>query len=121
MNLWEHHEPVTKYLDIQIPAWIDQDISPYDVVGIYEGGCASGSYIPAVTYYTAMETMTEHGNDVFDYLEEVFGEIPQIPKGTSWCGVAMFFLSMAVELWVSLVYDDLVDLPEPTETESSDD
>ena len=106
--LWENDEPVTD-LDISVPAWIEQDISPQTVAAINQGGCASGSYMPAVTYYQARETMSEHGDDVLDYIEEAYGELPPLPKGESWSGMAVFYLSVAVELWAGGVEDELLD------------
>jgi hypothetical protein len=37
---------------------------------ISQGGCASGAYMPAVTYHTALETMLEHGDDILSYIED---------------------------------------------------
>jgi len=33
------------------PAWIVNELTPYDLAAINQGGCASGAYMPAVTYY----------------------------------------------------------------------
>lgn len=101
--LWDDEEPVTG-LSIEVPAWIDQDVSPNDIAAIVQGGCASGAYMPAVTYHQARETMSEHGDDVFQYLDDRLG-LDQIepfrarnaPK--SWSQLACFYLSTAVELW----------------------
>jgi len=81
------------------PAWIIQPLSPYDVAAILQGGCQSGAYMPAVTYYQARQTMNEHGDEVMQYLEDSLGEIPQPPANTSWDGLACFYLSYAVELF----------------------
>lgn len=51
--LWNNEEPVAD-LGIEVPRWIDQDISPNDIAAICQGGCASGAYMPAVTYYQAL-------------------------------------------------------------------
>ena len=106
-NLWEHEEPVTS-LDIDVPAWIDQDISPCDVAAIIQGGCASGAYMPAVTSYKANQTMTDHGDDVLQYIENQLGEIdnPNM-NNMSWSGLACYFLSMAVELWAQSIESEL--------------
>lgn len=66
---------------------------------IMQGGCASGAFMSAVTYYRASEVMAEHGNDVLDFVEDSLGELPTPPKGESWSGMAVFYLSCAVELW----------------------
>jgi len=109
MDLWNTETPIVDIpgLDIDVPAWIDQDISPSEVAAIVQGGCASGAYMPAVTYATARDIMNNHGDDVLDYIEGVFGEIPQPPKGESWSGIACYYLSMAVETWASGVHDEL--------------
>jgi len=82
------------------PEWIDP-IEVYDIASIQQGGCASGAYMPAVTYHIANETMLNHGDDVLEYIEQQLGELPEIPKGESWSGIAVFFLSYAVELFAS--------------------
>ena len=105
-DLWEHENPVTDY-EINVPRWIDQDISPYDIVSINQGGCASGAYMPAVTYHQALKTMAEHGDDVLSYIEECYGEIPQPKAGESWSGMACYYLSIAIELWASSIEDEL--------------
>ena len=79
------------------PKWITQPLSPYDLAAINQGGCESGAYMPAVTYHQAKETMSEHGDDVLDFIEQSWGELPEVPKGTSWSGITVFYLSMAVE------------------------
>ena len=90
------------------PAFITKDLTPYDIAAISQGGCASGSYMPAVTYVLASETMAEHGDDVLEYIEDSYGELPQPPIGTSWSAMAVFYLSIAVELWCS-ANEDLAD------------
>lgn len=90
-------------LNIEIPAWIEQDLTIDDIEAIIQGGCASGAYMPAVTYYKARETMNEHGDDVLEYIENALGEIPDVPKDTSWAGIAVHFLSSAVELWAGSI------------------
>jgi hypothetical protein len=81
------------------PEWISEEMDFYDIQAVNHGGCASGAYMPAVTYYQAIQTMSEHGDDVLDYIESQIGELPEVPKNTSWSGMAVFYLSYAVELW----------------------
>ena len=81
------------------PAWITQELSPADLAAINQGGCASGAYMPAVTYHHAIETMAKHGDDVLDFIEGNYGEIPQPKTGESWSGMAVYYLSIAVELF----------------------
>ena len=88
------------------PAWITQPLEIYDIQAIQHGGCESGAYMPAVTYYDAAQTMGKYGDDVFTYIESQYGELPDVPslfnlKQSSWGGIAVFFLSFAVELWCS--------------------
>ena len=113
-NLWNNEQDLIE-LERGYPAWIES-MTPSDMAAIHEGGCASGAYMPAVTFHNALKTMAEHGNDVLDYIEDSYGdEIPQPEKGTSWSGIAVHYLSMAVELWVSNNMDDIVELLEAEE------
>jgi len=105
-NLWDCEETVESF-DIDVPVWIEQDISANDIAAINQGGCASGAYMPAVTYHTAAQIMANHGDDVLQYIEDSLGELPTIPKGESWSGIAVFFLSYAVELWASSIESEL--------------
>jgi len=90
------------------PAFIIQDVTPYDIAAINQGGCASGAYMPAVTYHIAAETMNDHGAEIFDYIEEAYGEVPAPPTEGSWRSMAVFYVSLAVELWC-LANEDLAD------------
>ncbi len=81
------------------PTWITQELDIADIQAVIQGGCASGAYMPAVLYYNALQTMTEHGDDVLDYLAEHYGVIPGPIEGESYSGMAVFYLSCAVEAW----------------------
>lgn len=83
------------------PDWITEELTPYDLAAINQGGCASGAYMPAVTYHAARNTMAEHGDDVLQFIEDALGELPAVPDGESWSGIACFYLSYAVELFAS--------------------
>ena len=108
-DLWENDQPITD-LNISVPAWIEQDITPADVAAIIQGGCESGAYMPAVTYYQAAETMNKHGDDVLDYITDCIGCMPGFDtENTSWSGLACKYLSYAVELWASSVEDEISD------------
>ena len=98
-EFWDNETDIAD-LDINQPRWIAQTLSPHDMVAIYEGGCASGAYMPAVTYHQASSTMNDHGDEVLQFIEDHMGEVPQPPAGESWRGIAVFYLSCAVELWV---------------------
>ena len=93
--------------DYNEPKWIEP-LSPSDIAAINQGGCASGSYMPAVTYHTANMTMAEHGDDVLQFLEDTTGELPTPPNDISWSQLACFYLSKAVELHCA-IYSDLED------------
>jgi hypothetical protein len=105
MELYNFDKPITE-LDINVPAWIEQDITGTDVAAICQGGCASGAYMPAVTYHSALTTMGEHGDDVLQFIEDSLGELPAPPDSVSWSGLACHYLSTAVELWASSVEDE---------------
>jgi len=91
------------------PEWITQPLSPADIAAILQGGCASGAYMPAVTYSQAVATMSEHGDEVVQYLEDYYGDhLPAVPTGESWSGLAVFYLSAAVEAW-AYAHEDYAD------------
>ena len=115
-DLWNDNTPITDY-EIDVPTWIAQDISAYDIAAILQGGCASGAYMPAVTYHQAAKTMAEHGDNVLEYLEGAWGELPQPEKDTSWSGMACMYLSCAVEAWVSSVEPELSEIIAEKESE----
>lgn len=101
-DLNHQDKEINKHLEIDVPTWIDQDITVSQVEGIIQGGCASGAYMPAVTYYKALKIMGEHGDNVLQYIENTVGELPDLAyENTSWSGMACFYLSYAVELWAS--------------------
>lgn len=104
--LWESQETLES-LEIYVPAWIDQEITPYDIAAIIQGGCESGAYMPAVTYHTALETMTEHGDDIVDFVMNHYGELPDSTGVESWSGLAVQVLSCAVEVWAAMVEDEI--------------
>lgn len=87
-------------MNINIPEWIDQDISKDTIRAIYEHGAESGVYMPAVSYGPALETMYHHGDDVLDYIETRLGELPDV-TGKSWSGMARTYLCAAIDLWAA--------------------
>ena len=105
-DLWNDDNPITRY-GIHVPARIEQAVTPYDVAAITQGGCASGAYMPAVTYHQAIATMAVDGDDVLDYITDNMGELPAPRSDESWSGMAVFYLSVAVELWASAVEGEL--------------
>lgn len=118
MSIFDNETAINELnVSIDVPAWIDQDISPHDVSSICQGGCASGAYMPAVTYHQALKTMSEHGDNVLQYIEDIFGELPQVPKGESWSGIACYYLSTAVEAWATGAYSMLEEHDDEVEAE----
>lgn len=109
-EIWNCETPISELLDCDIPAWIEQDICAMTVASICQGGCASGSYMPAVTYYQANDIMAQHGDDALDYIYNILGELVNPPQFESWRGRACFYLSMAVELWAGDIMGQLEDL-----------
>ncbi len=115
--LWETDTPIRELSDeITVPDWIEPDISPCDVAAINQGGCASGAYMPAVTYHQAQTTMAEHGDDVLQFIEDRLGELPDVPDNISWSGLACHYLSAGVELWAAGIEDELTDILAELET-----
>jgi len=112
-EIWNCETPVSELLNIKQPDWIAYELSPMDIASICQGGCASGSYMPAVTYHKAIATMGQHGDEILDYIERVYGEIPNPLdqyEEVSWSGMACFYLSTAVELWAGDVMAQLEEL-----------
>ncbi len=102
-------------LDLDVPVWIDQDLTTDDVVAIVQCGCNSGAYMPAVTYHTARSTMAEHGDDVVEFIEDHLGELPAPPARSSWSGVCVHYLATAVELWASIAESEIEEIAEELE------
>lgn len=114
--LWNCDDVNVDTLGIFVPAWMEYGLTPADIIAIVEGGCASGSFMPAVTYHEANQVMAKHGDDILDYIQEVMGEVPAIDC-ESWSGIAVLMFSTAVELWAGSIYEDLVELLEEQEEE----
>ncbi len=108
-DIWNDETPVSEY-GIEVPSWIEQDVTAQDIAAIMQGGCASGAYMPAVTYYTASQTMAEYGDYVLQYIQDALGELPTIPADSSWSGTAVLYLSTAVELWACGVESQLEEI-----------
>ena len=92
----------------QQPTWIIHPLSPADIAAVIQGGCDSGAYMPACEYQTANKTMSEHGDDVLQYLEDMTDELPTPPSDISWSQLACFYLSRAVELFCA-IHEDQAD------------
>jgi uncharacterized protein YggL (DUF469 family) len=81
-----------------------------ELQAIQEGGCASGAYMPAVTYHTANKCMTDHSDEVETLLVQHGVEAFTFnPETDSWYCFASKLVSAAVELWVNQFDLDGVD------------
>jgi hypothetical protein len=119
-QMWNDWDPVKSlkrprliYQSVTVPPWINFDISPATIAAIVQGGCESGAYMPAVTYCDALDTMSKHGDQVFDYLaDHLTGKLLVMEdlENMSWSGLACRFLSHAVELWADDAYTRLEEL-----------
>jgi hypothetical protein len=116
-QMWNDWDPVKSlkrprliYQSVTVPPWINFDISPATIVAIVRSGVGSGAYMPAVTYCEALDTMSKHGDRVFDYLaDHLSGEllVAEDLENISWSGLACRYLSRAVELWAQNAYATL--------------
>lgn len=109
-EIWNCETEVSELLNITQPDWIAYPLTAMDVASICQGGCESGSYMPAVTYHKAIDTMARHGDDVLEYIEWAFGYIPQPERGEGWGQLACRYLSTAVELWAGGVMEQLEEM-----------
>ena len=107
-DLW-NDDVTLESLEIDVPAWIEQDLTCADVAAIVQGGCASGAYMPAVSYGLASDMMAKHGDDVLQYLQDALGELPTPPDDVSWSGLACHYLAYAVDMWAASVEDAVSD------------
>ncbi|AHK11328.1 hypothetical protein S14_219 [Shewanella sp. phage 1/4] len=71
-----------------------------ELISIYEGGCASGAYMPAVTYYTANQCMASDASGSVEEEIEHYEEITFNPSEESFSQFASKLCAMAVESFV---------------------
>lgn len=88
-------------LDIgELPKWWpDASLTLGEIEGIQKADCAGQAYMPAVKLFDASQHMCERGDYVLNYIKQIYGEIPRPHKSTCWRGLAVFYLSLAVELY----------------------
>ena len=73
-----------------------------DMHAIQQGGCESGAYVPAVTYYTAKKILLEHENEILElinllhYTDEMTFDMQNETIGQ----FAVKIVSLAVDVWV---------------------
>ena len=83
----------------------------HDLAAILEGGCASGAWMPAVTYWSALQIMSEWEGRVMCSIEDAGMEPSDvIDPHDSWSGWACSLVSCAVELWAAEVGEQVADL-----------
>lgn len=118
-NLYDFDEAISKLdVDVDVPEWIEQDVTPADVAAIVHGGCASGAYMPAVTYHQARATMNAHGDAVLTYLQQHGIDWREyLNEGDSWDGIACTCLSLAVEAWAGAAEGELSEALDDMEDE----
>ena len=113
-RLWEHPERELPE-EIRVPSWARDEEgrrpSTHDVAAILQGGCASGAWMPAVTYWQALETMRREGDSVLDAIEEAgIDPVALLNGDKGWAAWACALVSTAVELWASSIGEELADL-----------
>jgi hypothetical protein len=79
-------------------------LDDYDIEAVRQGGCASGAYMPAVTYCIAAECMYKFGHEIVEYLDQQgYGtecEFLQLnPQEDTYAGWCVKVVSAAVEEW----------------------
>jgi hypothetical protein len=107
VDLWIDEE-VRKF-GIDVPRWIEQDITCSDVAAILQGGCESGAYMPAVTYHQAIKTMEEYDKEILDMC--LMYTIPVLPSviEIGWYSLACWLVSYAVETWCASIEEELTE------------
>ena len=118
-SMWDEQELVQD-LGIDVPFFVKFDIGAedgtqfkhptvQDVASIFQGGCDSGAWMPAVTYYSALRNLAENAIEIEDYLDEVgWGITKSTEDGIM--TVACEMVSAAVEIWAAGVHQELVAL-----------
>ena len=94
-----------------IPDWLGYSVSTEGSTGerfievtwlkdLCSFGCASGMYMPAVTYFDAKQTMGTYGDEVLEYITEQHGEVPDVAADCeSWGQRCCYYMCMATETW----------------------
>jgi len=84
-----------------------------ELIAIYVGGCASGAYMPAVTYFTAKKTFIEFEDVLCDYVDG-YGLSLDLDKGDCFSTFCVKVCSAAVESWVHS-FSDVIELLKQTD------
>lgn len=113
-----NQDELAEYIIEQNPEWLEQmsNIEYFTTLAsIAQGGCASGAYMPAVTYHSAkMALFCELGESMVEYAVDFLAEIDsldqvaiQLKDGVQY--MAAYLASVAVEAWVYEVEQDVLD------------
>jgi hypothetical protein len=100
-RMWNDEREVRE-AGVFTPDYVKGGVTFSTVAAIYQGGCESGAYMPAVTYYDARQTMAEHGDEIVDDIRDsgAFDEnylAIREDEDFSWYCCRM--VSAAVEFW----------------------
>ena len=117
-SMWNEEAQVQDF-DIDVPFFVKFDIdadgetvrqpTAQDVAAIYHGGCSSGAWMPAVTYYTAGRNIAENAREIEEYLDAAGIEIEKGAHDDIMM-VAVRMVSTAVSVWAERVHEELVGL-----------
>lgn len=114
-SLYEHDaQPIPE--GVEVPGFVHDPSdgmppSTHDLAAILQGGCASGAWMPAVTYWAARQIMNDDGDAVMDYIEDAgFSPRALLDAEASWSNWAVSLVSNAVEIWAASVADEVADL-----------
>ena len=83
---------------------------------ILQGGCASGAYMPAVTYYTVNKCIHEHGEDMLEYIHNEYDlKLKDLvtDKVETFNSLNTTICSMCVETWCAS-FSDVIDVLKDT-------
>lgn len=111
-DIWNCETCIADIEGFTVPRWIDRDITAATCAAIMQGGCESGAYMPAVTYWQAIETMAAHGDAVVEYILDAIGHHPDTRDCGTWGQIAVLYLSLAVDIWASQTIGQLEELEE---------
>jgi hypothetical protein len=92
---------------MQVPAWIDQDITLGMLEDIAKHQCLGAGYLPAINRYEAIDTMEKHGDDLCSWLYQETGEDIPIAGSVSAPDLAIDVVQYAVNLWATQKEDEV--------------
>ena len=84
------------------PSFLEYELDVSDIQAILQGGCASGAYMPAVTYHTAEETMKQHSRAIEEQIEPIAYDLDGIKwnvEEETFSAFCVKCVSLAVESW----------------------